>query len=281
VTFRLGCQRDDLDPIVKTLRDVFGANILRIPESRVQPLSVIAARDGEQSFRGTLTELLPDYPQLTIETSTMAELSGKQTRHVDAGLGLQILSGFLSGLGIPGGAVAAQLSSARTVSFSFGNVERHYINPIAIANALDGKLVDVKSAGAAMFFGDKPWELLVVDSIIVSNSFTMHVDKTHDDSAKLDIPAIQKAVGDVKADVAVTSTSDLDVTFTGPQPLTFAFTCQRLFLSKDGRVTSVDPNNEMLNAAIEDGSVVYSPDRILVTPEADLVEFDDGGDVAG
>jgi hypothetical protein len=280
MTLSLGCRKTDLDPIVKTLREVFGANILRVPESRVQPLSVIATRDGQQSYEGTLGQLIPDYPKLDVDSSAMADISGKKTRNVDAGLGLQILSGFLSGLGIPGGEVAAHLSTAQTVSFSFGNVDRLYVNPIPIANALGGKILNVAAPAAAKYFADKPWNLLVVDSIIVSNAFTMHVDKTKDGSTKLDITAIQTAVGAVKADVTVSSASSLDVTFAGLQQLTFAFTCQRVFVSKDGRVTSVDPNNELLNAAIADGSIVYSPDRILVTPEADLVDIKFEGDTA-
>jgi hypothetical protein len=272
----LPCKKNDLDPVVNTLRGVFGANIVRVPESRIQPLVVIARRGDRQSYRGKLAELFSgDFPALRTETSAMAELSGKRTRQVDAQLGLQILSGFLSGLGIPGGSIDSQFSKAQEVSFTFGNVERHYVDPTRIGNSLDGKLLDKQKPAVAMFFGDNPWDLLVVDSIIVSNSFTISVDRTTDASATLDIPAIQKAVGDVKADVKVSSATNLDVSFSGVQQLTFAFTCQRVFASADGRVTILDPTNQMLNAAVEGGEIQYVPDRILLSSEPALIEFEE------
>src|SRR5436189_4508932 len=46
------------DPVVDTLRDVFDANILRIPEERFQPLTVLAAHGETVSFRGALAPLI-------------------------------------------------------------------------------------------------------------------------------------------------------------------------------------------------------------------------------
>ncbi len=46
------------DQLVNTLQRVFKANIVRIPETRIQPLCVIALTPGEPHFWGYLPELV-------------------------------------------------------------------------------------------------------------------------------------------------------------------------------------------------------------------------------
>ena len=54
----------DNDPLVKTLREVFRANIIRIPEEKIRPLCVVAARDGKLAYRGRLADLIPGEPTI-------------------------------------------------------------------------------------------------------------------------------------------------------------------------------------------------------------------------
>src|SRR4051794_29788685 len=164
------CEPGRSDPLVDTLRDTFDANIVRVPEARIQPLRVLAARDGKTTYQGKLTELLkgtaPD--ELTSAkpaNDAMANVSGKKSSKVEVGLGLEILGGFLSGFGVPSAGIAAKFGGAKEVSFTFGSVSRRYVDPSFIGRALNGQAVDPDNPVGAIFFGDEPWHLIVVDSV--------------------------------------------------------------------------------------------------------------------
>src|SRR5947209_4413934 len=108
------------DDVLKPLFEAYGANILRVPEARVKPLTVFARQGDRHVFRGRLGPLLVGrrLPTMRPEESPMAEVSGKRTRKVGIGMGLDILQGLLAGLGLPAADVAAEMSSARQVSFA-------------------------------------------------------------------------------------------------------------------------------------------------------------------
>lgn len=48
------------DPLVSLVYELFGANIVRVPDARVRPLTVVVHRDGRSFFRGALLPLLTD-----------------------------------------------------------------------------------------------------------------------------------------------------------------------------------------------------------------------------
>ncbi|HET9983364.1 MAG TPA: hypothetical protein VFQ38_07245 [Longimicrobiales bacterium] len=98
------------DPLVKTLQDVFGANIVRVPEERIRPVVVLASDGKKTSFRGELAPLLVGGAPIDVPVaeSQMASVSGKRSKSVDLGLGLKILGGFLQALGVPSAGIGAQ-----------------------------------------------------------------------------------------------------------------------------------------------------------------------------
>src|SRR5262245_25223330 len=118
------------DKLVTTLRDVFNANIVRVPEERVRPLTVIASRDGRSDFRGALALLLKNGQPLSVQmqNSRVADVSGKRSRLISLDLGLQILEGFLKGFGVPSAGLATKFSGASAVSFTFKDVNRAYVD---------------------------------------------------------------------------------------------------------------------------------------------------------
>lgn len=267
------------DPVVDLLHDLFAANVLRVPEARVQPLSVLARRENKQSFRGALAPLLSDGAVVTVDavTSQMAELSGKHTRGVKVDLGLEVLGGFLSGLGLPSAGITVHFSRARTVSFTFADVQRRWIDPGLLGAELKGREVDRTQPAAGIYFGDDPWALLVVDSALTSNQFSIQVESSTDGGAVLNVPAIQEIVAQAKVGVEVSSTASTEVSFRGKQHLTFAFTCLRLYLDAQARIQTLDPTNTMLNAAVASGELAYLPDRVRLSAEPAMIEWDELG----
>lgn len=275
----------DDDFLVKTLRQVFGANPIRVPEERIVPLTVLASNGSKTFFRGSLPPLLRGSPELAIdiETSRMANLSGRRSKSVKIELGLKILDGFLSGIGIPSAALSAKFAGAKEISFSFEDVRRLFVDPGIVGAQLAGKVVNDESPAATIFFEQGGFQFLVIDSTIQSRDFNIKVETKSDDAFSLDVPAIKDLIGKVQTGVEVSSASSLDLTFRGPQYLSFAFSCLRLYVDGNGRVTSMPPAGNVpgLAAAIgAEGSnlptqTLYTPDRVLLSREPSLMNLDD------
>ena len=205
----------------------------------------------------------------------MAEVSGKRTRTIDVGAGVEIMSGLLSGLGIPPTGVTAHFSSARKMSFSVGEVTRSWIDLGLLGRALEQRRIDRRNKATQVYFGDQPCRFLfVVESAISSNSFTAKVERSRGVRAKLDVAAIQESLGKASAHVEVANTSSLEVRFRGPKAVTFAFGCVQLFLDRNGRIVLINPEDTFLNAAVAAGKVVHIPDRVRLSAAPAMVEWD-------
>jgi len=276
------CEGDD---IVTTLREVFGQNIIRVPEERYRPLTVLAARDGKTSFRGSFPPLVLGNPPLEFDPSLFAQsrmsnISGKRTSSVDLDLGLNVLDGLLGGFGVPSVNIKPKFDGAKKVSYTFGDVYRLWVDINSVGRMLKGRSLDKEDPAAAIFFGNGAYSLLVLDSVITSSDFTISVDRVSKADFKLDIPAIKKIVGDLEVGVSVSSSTGLDLTFKGPQQLAFAFSCVRFALSETGVISQLVPDAEavtlygMRATIAKEHSVQYAPDRVLLSPGAAMIEID-------
>lgn len=264
------------DDVVTQLFAVYGANILRVPEKRVEPLTIFARRGDQHTFRAKLSPLLAPkrLPSMKPKISPMAEVSGKRTRKVDAKVGLEILGGLLQGIGVQSAAVTGEIVNAREVSFSVGEVNRHWIDPGLLGRNLEQRRVDPKKAAAKMYFGADKWDLLVVDSTITSQSFAINVERSARGGAKINIPAINEVVAKASAGASATRTAQLGISFHGGKPLTFAFSCVRLFLEPNGRISLINPQETFLNAAVASGDVVLLPNRVRLSREPAMIQWD-------
>lgn len=272
------------DPIVSTLRGVFGANIVRVPEERVKPYSVVAMRGDQLSFRGALAPLLG--AAVTFDApaaSKMADVAGKRSRKVEVKLGLEILSGFLRGFGVPAPGVVAHLANASTVSFAFRNVERQYVDVNVLGQRLGGARLDFANAASAIF--RQGWTALVIDSVITSSDFSIALETKQGGGVALDLPAIQKVVAAAEVGVEVVSESERELVFRGPKALTFAFTCVRLFLDAEGRISALPPQTqpvflEVAASGVDTSVVHVAPPRLVLGARPALVEFEAERDAA-
>jgi hypothetical protein len=263
------------DELINTLQGVFNANIVRVPEARIQPMTVIALSSRKPSFWGYLNELLETSIQVAksaIQESRMADISGKKSKSVSVDVGLQVLQGFIGGFGLPSSAITTKFMGARTVSFSFQEVIRYFISPSQLGNLLQGHALDVDKASNTVFFRNEA-QLLVVDSVITSKDFSITVESLKTKDFTLDIPAIEKMVGQAKVGVQVTSNSGLDLRFKGETALTFAFTCLVCELDEAGRIalkptsaaTHFDPNQSVEHKLLFDEPSMIELDNQIET----------------
>jgi hypothetical protein len=308
------------DELLEMLREQFSANPLRIPEERVKPMRVLAGYDGKVSFRGELVHLVKGEPALTFPeedfaTSRMADVSGKKSRSVKLELGLEVLSGFLKGFGIPPAQVATAFEGASEVAFSFKDVSRKWVDVGAVGNQMAGRHLNEENPAGKIFLSEE-YAFLLIESTITSSDFSMSVEKARSDDFEINMSLVKDIVGEAGAAVEVRSTSKRDVTFKGKEALPFAFTCCRIYLDENHRFDSIPPESDvraltrMYKAAEVSGrdvgslegriktleafkgdipnlneriqslqppryKVAYSPDRVLLTDEPALLEWDD------
>lgn len=236
------------DPLVEALRGTFGANIVRVPEERVQPLCVVAAQGNRTVFRGALSPLLEGSPEVQVPegaraSSRMASMENKESRSVDLGLALEILGGFLQGFNIPSASMGASFTGAKEIAFAFQGVQRNWVDTNWLGRWLSQQALDRANASTGIFFEKPVWTLLIIDSIITSNAFTVVVKKASSSEFGIQIPSIAEVVGSANAKVKVSQSGQRQVTFTGPEPLTFAFSTVVAHLSPDGAIVSLPPDD--------------------------------------
>jgi hypothetical protein len=269
------------DPVVDTLREVFGANIVRVPEERIKPLVVLGSHGKRTSFRGrTIGLLLKGTPSVDIPVSesTMSAVSGKRSNSVDIKFGLSVLSSVLEGFNLPATGIEEKFQGATEVSFSFSDVARQFIDKGELGLALKGCALDRLQPAAAIFFGEDPWDCLLIDSTIASSDFNIEVHKASSNDFKLDVGAIQAIVDKAGVGVKVSATSKSSVTFKGPKRLSFAFSCVRLFVNEGGRIQLLEEDSLKRQLQAAGGATMVEqivPPRVLITQEPAMIDVED------
>ena len=241
---RLFCK--EVDPLVSVLKDWLRAEILRIPNGEVKPLLVIERTGKQLHPRGTLRRLLthPDrflIGEEEIQKDYMADLSGVRSRSAGLDVGVKIANNFLKGFGVNSG-IESIMSGATTVSFSFSNVYKCTFDNGMLGNALKYQTIDKGNPATAGFFGNS--DLLVVDSIITSDNFRIHVadeDKVNFSGKAAEIENLFKASATLKVEEIDKTT----ISFRREIPLPFAFTCVKFDLDEAGRIVGMPPARQL------------------------------------
>ena len=257
------------DPLVTTLTSIFPANIIRIPESRINPLVVFSRHKREYRLLGGVNDILKNEVkdiELYLEKSSLADLSGKKSSTINFELGFKILEGYLRSFGISSAGVKNHFKGVESISFSFKKVEREYINPFKIGKILSSQEFDTNNA---MF--DSKVQLFLIDSIITSKDFSVSLEKVSSKSINLNIPAIQDYVGKINKEIKVEGTTGLEVTFKGEKSLPFAFTCLKI---NTGKRTQIKLERGIGNRAISFNEKEKQMENIILFDTPHMINFE-------
>jgi len=268
------------DPVTSQLRDVFKANILRIPEERIAPLTILASTKRAVRFIGYVGSLLDgppfEIPSADLKESDMATLTNRRSRIVDSEIGLQILSGLLEGLG--GGAapeVSAHFNNEKTFRFHFPAVQRRYVELARIGQLLAGRSFNHKNLCFKTLVDSKV-TVRLIDSVITSTGFEIEAGEEGEASLKIDPLALKKALADAKIEVIMKDGKHLG--FRSSRRLTFAFTCLNVSLSANGAIRGIAPSADKVGPP----QLVDPRDRdrgldahVLLTRIPEFIELED------
>jgi hypothetical protein len=275
------CKDDQLSTI---LRETFRANIIRIPDEVIIPLSIVAKKNKNTRFLGNIDDLLVnpivrEQENDEVIISDMPDISGKYTKSVSLDIGMQILEGFLKGFNIPAEGIEQQLSGVNSISFSFKSVRKLYIPPARIGHMLSNSKIDKKNKVSAIFFDKDPFDILIVDSVIQSKDFSIKLE--HEDNFDLNakFPEIQSIVTNANANVNVKTTSSYDIIFTGNKHLTFAFSCFNLVLKENGCFASITPDFSNKIEFNRESRAATDIERVVLYKKPGLIDWDDEPEV--
>ncbi|GAB4044661.1 gasdermin [Spirosoma litoris] len=237
---RLFCK--EVDPLVAVLKDWLRAEILRIPNGEVKPLLVIERAGQQLHPRGKLSRLLTHPERFLvgdgeIQKDYMADLSGVRSRKANLAIGIKIANNFLKGFGVNSG-IESLIQGATTLSFSFSNVYKCTFDNGLLGTALKYQSIDKSNPVTAGFFTGS--DLLVVDSIITSDNFSIHIadeDKVDLSGKAAEIEKLFKASATLKVEEIAKTT----ISFKREIPLPFAFTCLKFNLDEAGRIVGMPP----------------------------------------
>ena len=274
------------DPIMKVIYELFGATALKTPNAGVRPLDVVGLCPGEKiSRRGRLRSALVNGDAVEEQLKKAidppvraANVSGVRSSSVDAGLGLDILGGLLEGFSLPAAGINSQFNKARKVSFKFDDVMKEQIDSFALGAVLQGTKINAGNPAMADFSGEDPCQFLVINLVFTSRSFSVRAETEAGAGLKIDTGAIGKLVGEASATVKFNALTESEISFEGPEALTFAFATERLFIDNGGTVWKTSQRVDIPVVAMARASglpVTLAPERVRLTPEPSLLALED------
>lgn len=271
------CQRD---PLVEFIRARYGATPLKVPEQRLVPLSVVANGKRKAFFRGDFSAALAG-PPLTIQSksSVVAGIEDLKTSSIKGTAGVPLLLDSLTSLnGVPlSGELKSHLSalSAAQFSFSFPQSRRIYVDIQMLGEELNARALAINPATAIFLREEDPYDLLVVDSVLVSSSFTVSLEDNQQGSLGAELKgSVSGTSGTVSGNLQIDASQANKVHFSSNRELAFAFSCVKLVLRPDGAIESIEPltTSRPLNAL---PGATFNPPRRYLRDTPDLFFFDD------
>ena len=274
---RMKCPKKD--PLLKMLRETYHATPLKVPDTSTKPLDVIAHRGKRTMNYGPVGPIIAGIQDVVIEKADLADISVVKSNDVKSGFGFEILGEMLKGFGWPGGSFSGNFHGVSELSISLEEVQKHYIPPTALGNALAGGSLKADHPASNLFTrAEDRFDLLVISSVLVSNKLILHVKSSSDKDLSVDVNAIEGLLGETKVNLEGSNNQEKVITFQGKDQLTFAFSCIE-FIVESGRIKL----GELINPPVPKGGEIQEtlqrepqPKELsLMHPEVPaFIEFD-------
>jgi hypothetical protein len=222
------------DPLLRTARDVFDANPIGKPDTRIKPLVVLAASGSRVGYFGELAAALPDVRLPTIRRSRLANMSGQRSAYASVKVASGLLGALLTPLaGAPVTPEQLEASFVRSrvsgVSMFFPNPRRDYVDLGELGAALDG--VALPENPATRIFLDGNRDVLLVDSVILSDQIGISIRRSGGTTSAL----MSEPFGNLQ----VSAIAGNEVIVKASTWMPFAFSCLRVTLDPDGCIARI------------------------------------------
>lgn len=212
------CKRNTADPLVRTLLDKYGLNLLSIPRKNVACGDLYIGEASGLSAAGQLSQVLTPVPVLPEQKAgeRLADVSGLASGQISTAVGLDVSEGLLAAF--VGAGVLVSLKQAYTVAkaarirFQFRDATRDYIEPLTLGASLKNCHLDTTNP-----FIREDQRYFVVGGVVRAQSISIVAEDIRDRGVDVDIGAMHLA--DVTAKVNAKRTGVGEVTYAGPERL--------------------------------------------------------------
>ena len=222
------------DPLLRLTREVFDANPMSAPDTRIKPMVVLAASGSRVQYFGELAAAIPTIVLPKVRHSQLANMSGQRSAYASVEVASAILGALLTPLaGVP--VAPEQLkasfgrSNASSVSVFFPNPRREYIDLGELGAAIDGAALPETPSTRIFLDGDR--DALLVDSVILSDQIGISVRRRGRTTSELGF----EPFGSLK--VSTAGANEVIVKASAWMP--FAFSCLRVSLDREEGVTRI------------------------------------------
>jgi hypothetical protein len=222
------------DPLLRLAREVFDANPMSAPDTRVKPMVVLTASGSRVGYFGELAAAMPDVKLPKVRHSLLANMSGQRSGYASVEVASAILGAFLgplAGVPVAPGQLKASFgrSHASGVSVFFPNPRRDYVDLGELGAAVAGAALPETPATRIFLDGDR--DVLLVDSVILSDQIGISVRRRGGAASALGF----EPFGNLK--VSTGGANEVIVKASTWMP--FAFSCLRVSLDRDGSIARI------------------------------------------
>jgi hypothetical protein len=235
-----------------TFLNNLGYNVVRLPREGIEPLQALGRDPRENTIEnlGAISAIwkAESDPPVPDPPTDAPNINGQRTDDLKLSVGLDILAGVLSGMGVPGPKLDLAYTKARSVQFEFVNVKVHRIEPLKVGEYLaDG---DLKLANPfSTFFTDPKKTAFVITEVLKSDAIKVTAKGKGGVTVGVDVQNIQGVLG-TKATVGAEAGADHTLTYQGTKMLTFGFKVFGIaFMEGEWRVFGVKPAKDLAFAA--------------------------------
>lgn len=230
--------------ITDTIAEHFGANALKLPESRIQPMCLLEIDNNKLHFLGEFKYVVKGgfgFP-INIKYGTVPNVDNIKTKNVAIDFGFKILENFLKAFKMDPAVVSAAIKGSKKMSFSFSNVQRKYIDLLQLGNIISENDIcgDSENISITRIMENEKLKLGLITDALISNNFSLNTYKENETDAEIDIPLLEGYVANANLDLKIQSASSNEVKFEGKAPLTFAFSCVELKIENNGKFSRGD-----------------------------------------
>ena len=265
------------DPLVKLIRETYGATPLKIPDGRFAPLTLLATPNRRVMYIGGLAELAPPtWSKPRLDTIDMPSVTATQSRDLSWGVAIDLVGPFVAQLlGIAQVEVEASIKRSQhkgqTVRLSIGRAKRTFVQLIALARSIETIPLKLPSSLDDELGRAGLKSLYLVDSVLTAAEITLGVEGSSaaETAAKLSADIAGKA----SADAVIRATSTLTITGTKRHP--FAFTSVPVTVDSSGVISSLGVADQLRIAGATGVGAFGSPAYEALGERNELVAFDD------
>jgi len=232
------------DPLREHIRNIYDAVPLRIPEARIEPLTLFVSESKNARYIGHFRDLVEkQLLPIKVDSNPIPDITSKKSASTEWATAFNLLGPFITSmLSISEIKINAKLKTSieksRNVQIGIAKSTRKSISPLRIAKLLD----EMRPVIPPSFdWNEKSSRILLVDSVLTSKELL--IEFLGDNEANAAMNFEQALLGEVSKDFVIRTGAMLALKT--KREVSFAFTCVEAEAGPNGTITKIKVDNSL------------------------------------